>query len=167
LVVAAVLLVVANACGGDGPTANNGVVQLYDVRVSPQAVTCGVTPNPPPREIASPDTVLVQVHLINTTADTISALTTGVYGIIIRASDPADVSRVVVNAASLPFTPNPNTVRSKDGDVILRVSLPMDPVCQAKPNGFLGTADVNVSARVTASSGQYVSDFYTIHVEWR
>jgi hypothetical protein len=164
---APVFMLALATCGGDGPTGNAGIVQLYDIRVSPQTVTCGFTINPPLRNISSPDTVLVQVHVINTTKDTLSMVTTGVYGQVIRASDSTQVSRVVVNTASLPYSPNPGVVGPKDGDLITRISLPMDPVCQTQPPFYLGTADVNISARVTMTSGQYVSDFFTVHVEWR
>lgn len=155
------------ACGGsDGPTNNRGVIQLSEFAMRPQIARCGVTPTNPPSWAVSPDTVALEATLVNTTEDDITLSVAGTAGTIIRTSMPEDLGQIAATFPSVPYTPKDGSVPSKVGAVSVRASLPVQPLCQAKPVGYTGWREIDISLRITTSVGQYITIPATLHVSW-
>ncbi|HYV95961.1 MAG TPA: hypothetical protein VE967_00750 [Gemmatimonadaceae bacterium] len=163
------------SCGGDSGTSNNhhGVVQISSYIMNPMQMNCAaIGPgNLPPRNIGAPDSIVVQLTIVNTTADTVTVNTIGAYGQVISGSDPADVGKIGLNTTSLSFVPKPLVVPGAGAlggqQANVRVTIPTEPICNTKPIGFSGSQNLNISIRATANSGQYVTDFQTLVIQWR
>src|SRR5262245_1883106 len=94
---------VIGACGGDDSTGTDkGVIEIAAFEMTPRTANCGNL-----LLKGAPESILVQVKMVNTTRDTVSLETAGTYGLVVRASAESDVGRIVMNSASVPFTPKP------------------------------------------------------------
>ncbi len=118
-----------------------------------------------------PDSVYWNIHMINTTDDTVRVTTVGTTGLVMSAFSPNNVEgaqsvvgRPEFNFTSLPFNPSPTVLAARTG-VTLTVSMPVsyaqdcapDPL---NPHGIIGmddsfTKDVDVTLVVTTTVGQY------------
>jgi hypothetical protein len=170
LVALAVMVVAAGALtacgGGGGGTGNSGFVQITDFDPNPQQANCGSDNMPNPQNIGLPDTVLLQVQMINTTANDVPISTAGTAGVVMVATDPADVGDASAVFNSLPFTPDPAVLAAKVGDLTIRVAMPTAPICATKPVGYDGQQDINVSVRMSTPIGQRVTVPATIRMSW-
>ena len=157
-----------SACGGGGGgTGNAGFVQITDFDPNPQAANCAsdnVFPNP--TNIGAPDTVLLQIQMINTTANDVPVNTAGTAGVVMVATEPADVGKQTALFNSLPFTPTPAVLVAKTGDMTIRVAMPTAPICQTKPVGYDGFQDINVSVRMSTPIGMRETLPVTIKMSW-
>jgi hypothetical protein len=156
----------ALGCGSDGPSNSAGFVQISDFSPNPQQANCATNNMMPPSNIGAPDTVLMQVQMVNTTANDVNVTAGGTQGTVMVATDPLDVGAMAGVHPSLPFTPTPAVLVAESGDLTIRVAFPTAPLCQQKPVGYVGQWDVNVSVRMTTTSGQYVTVPKTIRVAW-
>lgn len=159
-------LVACSGGGGSPAGANAGAIQVATYVVNPQTVECGYSNDPRVGNIASPDTVALRIEMVNTTANDASVTGVAAIGTVLRSSDSADVGKNAMNYASLPCRPQPATIVATTGDVNVIVSLPMYPYCNVKPRFYDGNQDLLVSARLTATSGIYVTTQATMHVSW-
>lgn len=164
--ISAAALVATLGCGGDGPSSSAGFVQITDFTPSPQIVNCAAAFTNPPFNYGAPDTVLLQVQMVNTTANDVNVTDAASFGTVMVATDPLDVGAHAGVYPSLPLTPSPTLLVARTGDATIRVAFPTKPLCQLKPLGYSGQWDVNVSARMTTPSGQYVTLPKTIRVVW-
>ena len=154
------------ACGGDSPT-SSGFIHVAQVQINPQTVNCGYNPLAmPPKWVASPDTVALQVQMVNSTSTAATLTTAGTTATIQSSPVATDVGLQVLNFTSLPFTPADNTIRARDGDVTFRVSLPLEPFCNSKAPSFAGTLDLGISIRMTTDRGIYTSTPQSLRVIW-
>lgn len=158
--------VAAFACGGDGGSESAGAVQISAYTPNPQQANCGSDNTAMPKNIGAPDTILLQVQMVNTTANDVNVTKAGSFGTVMVANEPADVGATAGGFATLPFTPLPALLVAKSGDLTVRVAFPTAPVCQLKPVGYDGQWDINVSAVLTATSGQYVTLPKTVRITW-
>jgi hypothetical protein len=155
------VLVVAGGCGGGGDsTGTDGIVQLVSVTTNVLSLNCGRFSH-----LASPDSLYMNVHLVNTSASNVAIDSIGSTGYISRASDQAVVGQGALNFTSLPFNPRPAMLQARTGDITLTVSVPMISLCAASTVA-LEYKDVTVSVRVATGVGQYVSVPMNIHVNY-
>lgn len=154
------------SCAGDEPTNNEGIVHISAATLAPLIIGCGTTLTNPPKNIAGPDTLLFQLRMVNTTANDVYVTGAGAFGAVTVSTDPLDVGNSTANFSSIPFTPSPALLAARYGDLSIRVSVPMDPVCQTKPLFYSGEQEVILRARMTTTSGQYETVWATIKVIW-
>ena len=162
----AALVAVVACSSSDPPTQNGGVVQIADWLMNPQTVQCGLALTNPLSNNAVPDTVSVQVQMVNTTDTDVTLVAAGTSGTVVVATESADLQASVLNLNNLPFTPQPALIQARTGDLTIRVSLPMRPYCNTKPPGYNGTHDILISVRMTTNSGQYVGLPKSLRVIW-
>lgn len=170
LVAVAALVVAAgvvSACGGGGGgTGNSGFVQITDFDPNPQTANCASDNTAMPKNIGAPDTVLMQVQMVNTTANDVPISAAGTAGFVVVATDPADVGKQSAVFPSLPFTPDPAVLVAKTGDLTIRVAMPTAPICQTKAVGYSGMQDINVSVRMSTPVGMRETVPVTIRMSW-
>jgi hypothetical protein len=164
--VAAALTAATLGCSSSDPPTSNGVVQLVEWDLGTQTVRCAPQIGPPPDHNAAPDTVALTVRFVNTTSGDVTMVSAGTGGTVTQSTASADLNTQVLLLSALPFTPQPTLIRAEDGDVTVRVSLPMRPYCNTKPLNFTGTQDIQLEARMILSSGQYVSLPKSLRVIW-
>jgi hypothetical protein len=150
----------AAACGGDGSTGPHGVVQLVSVTTNVLTVDCGRM-----NHDASPDSIYMNAHLVNTTANDVHIDSIGTSGYVSRASDQSVVASGALNFTSIPFNPRPATLQALTGDLTLVVSVPMISLCAASAVA-LDWKDITANLRVTTDVGQYVSTSMSLHVNY-
>ena len=150
----------AVACGGDGSTGTDGVVQLVSVTTNSLVVNCGRTTH-----VADPDSIYMNVHLVNTTATDVHIDSIGSNGFVAAASDQSVLQTGALNFTSLPFNPRPAVLQARTGDLTLIVSVPMISLCAAGAVA-LDYKDITATVRVTTDAGQYVSTPKSIHVNY-
>ena len=162
------LALVAAGCGGKDstPPNNTGVVQISTFIANPQSVECHFTATNPPQNTGYPDSVALQVTVVNTTHSDVLLTAAGSSGVVIRATAAGDVGATPLTYTALPYTPQGAPIRALDGQVAFTLMLPVIPFCQSKPVGYLGYQDVNVSARVQTTTGEYITTPKLIHVVW-
>ncbi|HKS05150.1 MAG TPA: hypothetical protein VJR92_02455 [Gemmatimonadaceae bacterium] len=166
--VACVALGLVAGCQWDGRISGTGiVVHIADFDVNPLSAECGTTFTSPPKNIASPDSVMTQVRMVNTTDSDAVVVSAGTYGTIVISSDSDDLGKSVAVTPSVPFTPSPALLAARIGDLSIRVPLPMDPVCQSKPIGYRGSIEMLVVVRMTTQTGQYTTPPVRMSVTWR
>lgn len=161
--------VLAGNCGaanGSTSPGGTGAVQISVYVVNPQSVECALTLTSPPQNTAYPDSVALQATLVNTTHSDVTLISGGSQGTVIRSSAAADIGTSAMTYATLPFRSLGVTVRALDGQVAFTFMLPTIPFCQSKPLHYLGFQDVNMTTRLTASTGSYVTTPQVIHVIW-
>jgi hypothetical protein len=164
----AALTALAAGCGESSTSpAGNGMVHISNYVVNPQSVECAMTPTNPPRNNGSPDSVALQVTLVNTTANSVTLTSAGSQGTVTRSSDTTDVLASAMTYATLPYTPQGATVRPLDGQVAFTLMLPTIPFCNTKPVGYRGYQDVNMTVVLLASTGEYHTVPKAIHVVWQ
>lgn len=157
---------VAACGGGGGGTGNSGFVQITDFDPNPQQANCGSDNTAMPKNIGAPDTVLLQVQMINTTAADVPITGASTAGVIMVATDPADLGDASAVFPVLPFTPDPAVLVAKTGDLTIRVAMPTAPICQTKPVGYSGQQDINVSVRMATPIGMRETVPATIRMSW-
>ena len=150
----------AVACGDDGSTGADGVVQLVSVTTNTLTVDCGRTSH-----VASPDSIYMNAHLVNTTATDVHIDSIGTIGFVAAASDQSVVGTGALNFTSLPFNPRPAVLQARTGDLTLVLSVPMVSLCAASAVA-LDYKDITANVRVTTDVGQYVSTPKSIHVNY-
>ena len=155
-----------SACDADPAAVGAGIVQISQVAINPLAVNCGTTLTNPPKNIAAPDSVMIQVRMVNTTASDVLVTDANTYATVVISSDPADVGMPAANFPSVPFSPSPALLAARIGDVPIRVALPMDPVCQSKPLFYSGSYEILLIVRMTTPSGQYATVPALMKVTW-
>ncbi len=160
LAVPALVCALALACGGGGPAATNGAVQIASFSTNVTNVSCHLG-------LSQPDSIYFNIQMVNTTANPVTITSIGTQGSIVRASpDSSIVGRVANTYASLPFTGTATTIPAHDGSITLTVSMPTALLCSVdmplSSNNMQQWKDVYTSLRVTATSGQYVTTAYVI-----
>ncbi len=156
------------ACSSKGGTspAGNGVVQISAFVVNPLTFQCAPTPSNPPVETAAPDSLAMLVTMINTTHSDVTLTSAGSYATVVRSSDPADLGTSTMVYASLPYRSTTSTIPALTGQVSFTLMVPTVPLCRSKPLGYIGTQDVDLTARMTLLTGQYVTLPAMVHVQW-
>jgi hypothetical protein len=144
------------------PTNVTGVVQITRFVLSPTTFNCA----PSSSEIPNIDTVLMQVTMVNTTKVDDTLTVAGSSGTVVASSESADVGAYTGSNTSLPYTPKPAVIEAGAGDVTLRLSLPTAAICRTKALGFVGNQEIDMTARITTSSGQYVTTPARLRVQW-
>ncbi|HKS05151.1 MAG TPA: hypothetical protein VJR92_02460 [Gemmatimonadaceae bacterium] len=158
---------VVSACGGGGGgTSNSGFVQITDFDPNPQQANCASDNTAMPKNIGAPDSVMMEVQMINTTAADVPISGASTSGVIVVATDPADVGKSSAVFPVLPYTPDPAVLVAKTGDMTIRVAMPTAPICQTKPVGYNGQQDINVSVRMATPIGMRVTLPVTIRMSW-
>lgn len=150
----------AVACGGDGSTGTDGVVQLVSITTNALTIDCGRT-----NHLASPDSIYVNAHMVNTAANDVHIDSIGTSGFVSAASDQSVVGPGALNLTSIPFNPTPATLQARTGDLTLVASVPMISLCAASAVA-LDYKDITASLRITTDAGQYVSRAMSIHVNY-
>ena len=163
-------------CGGDaaGPAARTRTVQIADFSTNVTTISCGLAG-------VFPDSVYWNIHMINTTDDTVHVTTVGTTGLVMSALSPNNVEgaqsvvgRPEFNFTSLPFNPSPTVLAAQTGDVTLTVSMPVSYAQDCAPDplirhGIIGMddsfrKDVGVTLVVTTTAGQYTTVPSTLRV---
>jgi hypothetical protein len=147
---------VTDSCARDA-TGNAALVQIASFRMSPGVVSCGSL-------AASPDTVALQIEMVNTTDADASVMTVGSYGTVIRTATGEFVGTTAAVFDALPYIPRPALVIARSGDVMIRVSLPTASLCFTNIPAGGGFKDVQVSGRVSTNSGHYTTGGAILHV---
>ena len=68
--------------------------------------------------------------------------------------------------ASLPYRSTVSTIPALTGQVAFTLMVPTVPLCRSKPLGYIGTQDIDLTARMTLLTGQYVTLPARVHVQW-
>lgn len=148
------------ACGGDASTGTDGVVQLVSVTTNSLVINCGRTTH-----AADPDSIYMNAHLVNTTANDVHIDSIGTSGFVAAASDQSVLQTPALNFTSIPFSPKPAMLQARTGDLTLVVSVPMVSLCAASAVA-LDYKDITANLRITTDAGQYVSTPKSIHVNY-
>ena len=149
------LFTLAAACMGDGPPAPTPIVQIVSIDAGGTVVACGLTP--------SPDSIYINVHMVNTMNVDVPISSVDTWGVVIRASNDS-VGYVAIDLRHLPIVPDPVILAARVGDVTFRMSMPTRPLCTNNPY-HSSWRDIQTQVRVTTPVGQYASVALTIRVQ--
>ena len=153
------MTIIAGACGSAVDTSGALTVQISKFVINPGTVTCVAgTFNG-----AAPDTVLLQVEMVNTTGEDATVSSTGADGVVIRTSTGDFVGTTAIAFSALPFNPQPSLIVAHTGDLTVRIALPTALLCATSKLPANGFKDVQVVVRVSTNSGQYTSPPATLH----
>ncbi|HKS05128.1 MAG TPA: hypothetical protein VJR92_02345 [Gemmatimonadaceae bacterium] len=148
---AAFTAVAGVACSSDSTSAN-AVVQMTAADASPKTVRCAGG--------AVPDSMVWDLHLVNTTDEDVPVVSVASAGTIIRSSNTALVGNSIAVVPDVPFTPDSAILMAKRGDREIRAMLPNAPFCAQAAQW----KDVYVSMRVVVGNWQVASQWVEIAV---
>jgi hypothetical protein len=156
----AVVFVVAPlavACSDSPAGAPRPVVQLVSIDPGVSTVDCNdIIPNP--------DSVYINIHMVNTMPVDVPISTVGTWGFVLRTSNDSGLNAVAMDIPSLPIVPESTYLAARVGDVTFRTSMPTTAVCRNNPYRA-SFRDIQTSVRVTTPVGQYVSLPFTLRLQ--
>jgi len=133
------------------------VVQLVDVAYAPATIQC--------RGGAVQRDIQFNVHMVNTTSDTVTVTAVKVHSVVIRASKDTLVGKTAWESSNVPFAPHDGVLRANDGDVTYSVYLSV--VCVAGGVARPDFIDVGLTLLVDTSVGEYASKMLTIRQDYQ